>query len=180
MNKIEIEDLWKISSNKIKLLTVASFVICILMAPHLKISNKNSHENAQVVTRNANIEKVKPLKEVQSDKENIIVKKAIYANNDGFCFSRIEGQAKATISCPVNGSYGALNKVTHYEVDDNYQVKTFNAFYEPVTSAKYGIMLFIWSIFFATPIYFYAKKKADLSLLKEKNGKRKLFNFKNS
>lgn len=182
MNKksqsIEIEDLWKISSSKIKALTVLSLIFCFLITPFIQSTKDFNQSNINVlaIDNSGKDIGIKRLNTIDTSLMKTHLKKAIYLVDSDYCFS-VPYNDIGKIICQVSNSYGAIKHISIYSKDLGSE-KTYS-YYEPTVSAKIGITLIFWLLFFATPIYFFAKKNADLSLIKEKIGKRKIFNFKN-
>lgn len=176
--KIELEDLWKISSSKIKISATLSLLLCLLAIPVIKSPNDFDNNNVMVLAKDPNGKNLglQNLSALSNASNKPYVNKAIYIGSNGFCFSRPENDV-GKIICAAPNTYGAINHISFYKIQ-NEKVTEAYSFYEPTTSAKFGISIIFWILFFATPIYFWAKKNADLSLIKEKTGKRKLFNFK--
>lgn len=176
--KIEIEDLWRIAPPLNKSLTVLTFIGCLAAAPYLRTPEETSPKNMNILVAKDGVNMgIKSLDYLDIGNTEIINKKGIYSNENGICFANELSPTSVQIRCPMNNSLGAINKISEYEIQ-NKKISNYKYFYEPVISAKIAIMLFFWFFLFATPIYFWTLKKADLSQLRERAGKRKIFNFK--
>lgn len=175
--KIELEDLWKIMPVKSKFITIFYLVLFIGASPFIQSNNLKTENNINVIKKTGTSGTITTLDKVKELNEEPIVHKSIQVSSSGFCFSAIVDESHGKIQCPISKTFGVINKISEYSIKDG-KIDNAYYFYEPVKTAQYGIALVLWLFLIVVPVYIHTIKNADLSQLKERTGKRKLFNFK--
>lgn len=175
--KIELEDLWKITPKTSKAITILFLIGFIICAPFIKSSNITTESNVYVIKKQGQSGAITTLDKLKENNETVTVHQSIQITESGFCFSKFIDEKHGRITCPVSNTMGTINKVSEYSIK-NGKINEAYYFYEPVKSAKYGLVLILWFLLIVVPVYIHTIKNADLSQLKERTGKRKFFNFK--
>lgn len=175
--KIELEDLWKVMSQKSKVIITLSLVIFIALAPFIQSNNISNESNIDVIKKQGESGIITTLDKLKEKNDTPTVHRSIQVGEGGFCFANFFDETHGKISCPVVNTFGVINKISEYSIKDG-KIDNAYYFYEPVKTAQYGIALVLWLFLIVVPVYIHTIKNADLSQLKERTGKRKLFNFK--